>query len=362
MGNKTLHKKFIALSFIISIILHLTLIYGFSQFRIFRLLDFVSHSFTVNLEEDAYPAYDLTKAPSPSALWKNSSHEQLQKEERLPPPKSGEADSGSFHNDESDEGVELAGPSPVQDTGPADQVHASVASAPLSEYLPPKEPLPRITPVKNEKFTYSISWIGIKVGTAFLEAVRVNNILRITSEVHSAPFLSTFYEVNDRAESWVVDEKPFNFRIKQHEGKYRSNKETIFDPERGTVTFFNYLQNFKDEHPMANGIAWDLISGFYYLRTQTLKVGESAYIDVFDSNKFYKAKIEVLREEKIIGPDNIAIDTIVIKPSLESEGLFQRKGDILIWLTNDPRKIPVRVSTEVVVGTVTAELQGLEIK
>jgi hypothetical protein len=51
---------------------------------------------------------------------------------------------------------------------------------------------------------------------------------------------------------------------------------------------------------------------------------------------------------------------VVVKPVLKSEGLFHHKGDILVWLTDDEKKIPVKVETKVPIGTVRAELKRVE--
>jgi len=214
----------------------------------------------------------------------------------------------------------------------------------------------------KEKLFFDIYWLGIYVGKAILEASHDNGILRITSQAYSAPFISAFYKVEDHAESLIIEGIPVSFRIKQREGRYRSDKETIFDMSNRIVTYFNYLKGFKDEHIMKNGFTWDVISGFFYLRTQPLDVGKTIFIDIFDSNKFYKAKVEVLRKEKIEIPNRGEVSTVIVKPELQSEGLFQRKGDVLIWLTDDEKKIPVRVQTKVPVGNVVAELKDSEIK
>jgi len=50
--------------------------------------------------------------------------------------------------------------------------------------------------------------------------------------------------------------------------------------------------------------------------------------------------------------------TIVIKPNMKSEGIFDRKGDIYIYLTDDKRHIPVLIRTKVAVGYIEAELVG----
>ena len=65
--------------------------------------------------------------------------------------------------------------------------------------------------------------------------------------------------------------------------------------------------------------------------------------------------MQVLRREKIALPLG-TFETIVVKPLMKSEGIFSRKGDILIWLTDDAKHIPVQMQTKVVVGSITATL------
>ena len=214
----------------------------------------------------------------------------------------------------------------------------------------------------REKLSFDIYWLGIYAGTAVLESSNENGMVRIISQVHSAPFVSAFYKVEDYIESLVKDGMPSNLRIRQREGKYKSDKETIFDMDNKKVTFYNYLKGNRSEHALNNEVVWDLLSGFYYLRDQRLEVGKTVYIDVFDSNKFFKAEISVLRKETISVPNLGEVSTVIVKPELKSEGLFQRSGDILIWLTDDDKKIPVKVETKVPVGTIIANLSNLEIR
>jgi len=209
----------------------------------------------------------------------------------------------------------------------------------------------------NEKFFYDIYWLGIYAGKATIETSLDKETLRISSKVNSASFISAFYKVEDYAESLVRDGKAVHFRIKQREGKYRSDKETIFDISNRKVIYFDYLKGKKKEHGI-DGIIWDVISGFYYLRTQPLVIGKVIYIDVFDSNKFLKAEVSVLRKEKIKVSGIGEVATVVVKPDLKSEGLFHRKGDIFIWLTDDEKRVPVKVETKVPIGKVVAELKN----
>jgi len=214
----------------------------------------------------------------------------------------------------------------------------------------------------KEKLSFDIYWLGIYAGNAVLESSNENGVMRIITQVHSAPFVSAFYKVEDYIESLVKDGMPSNLRIRQREGRYKSDKETIFDMNDKKIIFYNYLKGNRSEHALNNEVVWDLLSGFYYLRDQRLEVGKTVYIDVFDSNKFFKAEISVLRKEKIDVPNLGEVSTVIVKPELKSEGLFQRTGDILIWLTDDEKKIPVKVETKVPVGNIVANLSNLEIR
>jgi hypothetical protein len=218
----------------------------------------------------------------------------------------------------------------------------------------------RLLKSAKEKLYFEIYWIGIYVGKAVLEAVNEEGNVKITSQVHSAPFISTFYTVEDYAESLVLNGMPSFFKIKQREGRKRGHKETFFDIGNQKVRHINHIKNTNDEHLLNTANVWDIMSGFYYLRTQKLSVGETVFINIFDSNKFYQAEVHVLRKEKITMSDEKEIDAVVVKPILKSEGLFQNKGDISVWLTDDEYKTPLRVETEVPIGRVIAELKSIE--
>jgi hypothetical protein len=254
-------------------------------------------------------------------------------------------------------------------TGPEDLTDGEGDEGPvkLAKYIPPERGVlshvagraPGIINFKREKFSYDIFWLGIYVGKAVLEAVDEGGVVRITSQVHSAPVISALYKVEDYAESRVKDGRPSNFRIRQHEGRYRSDKETIFDADGGKIIYYDYLKGLKDVHPVTGGIFWDVISGFYYLRTKGLESEKKVFVDIFDSNKVLNAEISVLGRERVKFGEG-EIEAIIVRPVLKSEGLFQNKGDIRIWLSSDENRMPLKVETKVSIGKVTAELKQVE--
>ncbi len=218
----------------------------------------------------------------------------------------------------------------------------------------------------SESFRYDLTWMGVKAGEARLEFIEDGDSLRIVSRAESAKWLSVFYKVDDRVESvvlkknnpskgdinWVAD----RYRLKIREGRHRRDKEMIFDPENGTVLYINHLENKKETYPVPEN-TFDPLSGFFLLRKRPLEVNRPVHVTIFDSNKVWDVRVDVMKREEVETPAG-KFRTIVIKPNLKSEGIFDRKGAIYIYLTDDKRHIPVLIRTKVAVGYIEAELVG----
>ena len=214
-----------------------------------------------------------------------------------------------------------------------------------------------------EKLIFDLTWTGVKAGTATIEIVNDKGRARIISTAHSADWVSVFYTVDDRIESLLRNEQagvfiglPENYRVKLREGRHRRDKELIFDQANKQVTYIDHLSTKKKTFKI-DGKTFDALASFYYIRTLKLDVGKSVYVDIFDSKKLWNVEVQVLRREKVktkLGQ----FDTLVIKPLMKSEGIFNRKGDMYIWLTDDLKRIPVKMETKVAIGSITATLVG----
>ncbi|MCK5427512.1 MAG: DUF3108 domain-containing protein [Thermodesulfovibrionia bacterium] len=210
-----------------------------------------------------------------------------------------------------------------------------------------------------EKFTYNVYWAGIRAGNASLELEDSPDGVTITSRAVSAQFISIFYRVEDLAQSILYPNGyPSLYVLKIHEGRHRRDKATYFnikpDNETQQIIYNNKLDNetveFNFERP-----AFDPLSGLYEIRKRQLEVGRSEFIDIFDSKKLWNVEVQVLRKERITTPVG-EFNTIVIKPIMQSEGIFMKKGDIYIWLTDDEKKIPAMIKSKVKIGSFVAKL------
>jgi len=213
-----------------------------------------------------------------------------------------------------------------------------------------------------EKLVYDLTWTGIKAGTATQEIAADKGEIKIVSIARSADWITVFFPVEDRIES-ILTATPDStlglsksYSMKTREGKHRRDREVQFNHAKGIAYYKDNLNGEKSELPIA-AATLDTLSSFYFVRTLKLEVGKSVFLTILDNKKTWKVEVQVLRKEKIktsLG----TFDTIVIKPLMQSEGIIDKKGEMLIWLTDDTRLLPVKMKTKVKIGSVTATLVG----
>jgi hypothetical protein len=208
-----------------------------------------------------------------------------------------------------------------------------------------------------ERLEFDLRWYGIKGGSSRMEVRREGKGgFLILSTTRSADWVSVFYPVRDRVESRLEKGLPVKYHLRLREGKRRKDREVLFMRALKKALYIDHLEGKRKEFDVPDGVH-DPLSALYHARLQDLRVGEPVFVPVFDSKRVWNVKVEVLRKERVRVPAG-TFDTILIKPLLKSEGIFSRKGDIYIWLTDDEKRVPVKVRSKVKIGSVTAELTG----
>lgn len=211
----------------------------------------------------------------------------------------------------------------------------------------------------NKKFVYYVYWAGIRAGKAVMDYESTADNIKIRTHATSATVITLFYKVDDVAESILYpDGYPIKHTLVVRQGRHRRHKIIEFGRQKNSmpqkVTYQNLLDKTLTEHYLDRP-AYDSLSAFFELTRRPLTVGTSEYIDVFDSNKLYNAEVKVLGKERVRVPAG-EFDTILVKPILKSEGIFLKKGDMYIWVTDDDRKLPVLFKSKVRIGHFTVKL------
>jgi len=240
-----------------------------------------------------------------------------------------------------------------------------------AETDPGQKPIHNVVTVNHafspgERLTYLISWSNIiDAGTAVMEVKEEKQTdgkkaYRLVSTARSSGLVSRFYKVNDMIESIIDPERVYSlsYRLDQSHGKRKKKREMTFNPAEGTVVVVDAdgRQNTFSTPP---GVL-DPLSSLYYVRTrQDFIVGKPIFIDVNEDGKNWAVEVQTIGREKIktsFGKFN----TIKVKTYPRYEGVFQHKGEIYIWFTDDERKIPVLMKSEITIGSIMATLIAMQ--
>ena len=213
---------------------------------------------------------------------------------------------------------------------------------------------------RREKLSYQISMLGVPVGNAVLEATNNNGELRITSSAKSNATISFFYPIDNATETRMFSGRYVTTTIRQREGRYQRDIGFTLCFSEKNIFWADRLKKRYTNQPMPNEDVLDVITGFYFLRNQSLEVGRTLVLNLFDSNAYAPTTVHILRRERVKLPGLREADTLVIRPELRTDGFFRRAGEVLVWLTDDDYKVPVRLETTIDIGRVTAELVSAE--
>jgi hypothetical protein len=217
--------------------------------------------------------------------------------------------------------------------------------------------------VPGERLEYVLKWGGIAAGDSIMEVVEGETVdgvplYQVISTAKSRSLVDVFYKVRNRYETHIhpLDGLTRKYVFNMNEGGKRKRRVLLFDQDRHIVTRIvreeGQTQSRIYEIPEASH---DNLSSLYAMRNMDFTVGDSLVIRVFEGKKNWELVIDVLAEEEIEVKAG-KFRTMKIHPKLKFEGIFRRKGELHIWMTDDERHMPVLMKSKVNVGSINAEL------
>lgn len=214
----------------------------------------------------------------------------------------------------------------------------------------------------GERLVFSVEYGIVKAGTSTLsvngpEEYEGLQAYRIVSTAQSNPAFSSFFRVEDRHEALldIVQLHTLRFYKSLSEGDFSHEERVLYDQDAG----FAYYPEESDPEKQVSEIpphSLDILSALYYARTLDLNVGDVYYFDCHADNNNYPLKVTVLREERIRVPAG-EFDCVVVTPELNSSVIFEQKGVLYVWLTNDERHMPVLMRSAIVIGEIATLLE-----
>lgn len=210
----------------------------------------------------------------------------------------------------------------------------------------------------GERLVYDITWMGVHGGEAVLRAWDDGPVLTVSFVARSIGWVRSLYRVDDNSLSFfdTAALRSGGVDIRISEGSYTKRKRIEFDHGRG-VAIYRVDDEEPKEYPIDPG-THDAFSVMYAYRAarERVRVGEELIFPVFDDRKKYALRIHALRRERILLKGGY-VNTVVAEPSLMSEGIFQRRGKMTIWFSDDKAFAPVMMRSKIILGSFWATLR-----
>ena len=213
----------------------------------------------------------------------------------------------------------------------------------------------------DETFQYDVSWSGgIKISELRLRITRTakdQDSFEIHARVTDYGTFRFFYPVDDTFVTLVQGEQrlPVRYEVEQKEGRgYKAHRLSLYDQERNLV---RYRKNDEPEQQFVMaGKAHNEFSSFFFTRVLPFTPNTSVIVPTFADEKRHEVVVTPRQwtrfEETLLGP----VDVIEVLPRMTFKGLYDKSGDTVIWFTDDACRMPVRIRSKILIGSLTAEL------
>ena len=208
----------------------------------------------------------------------------------------------------------------------------------------------------GERLDFDVYYGPLKAGSATMEVgpvstLRGREVLRLTSTARSGRVISAFFPVRDRVHSYLDVEalRPLRFEKHLREGRYECDRVVDFYHGEGVALSGDRTIEITER-------TMDALSALYWVRTEPLPPGRTLWVASTSSREPYDLRVDVTHRETLRTPAG-EFDCVVVEPHLARDGgIFDHKGRMWIWLTDDALHLPVQMVTEVAIGSIRAVL------
>jgi len=243
----------------------------------------------------------------------------------------------------------------IGNSPPAAQAAAPAPPPASAATTPPAAPLALAT---DESMEFKVDWAGLPVGKARIWVGQpAGRLVPVFLQAQTAGLVG-FVTVRQMLVSNLDADTglPRSSTLDAVEpGDYRHSDMVRYDREAGRATVRQkgrYDNTYELEVPPGT---LDFVALVFRLRSLPLEPGQQLQFPVLSGRKVTTVTTEVLGRERLQVKAG-AFDTIKVKVPTGFDGKFQEKSPTYLWLSDDARRLVVRISTDFAVGRGHADL------
>jgi hypothetical protein len=217
----------------------------------------------------------------------------------------------------------------------------------------------------GERIVFRISYAHLTGGRATLSVAGAPGeaTLRFTADAKSEGFFAWLFHfrVDDHTVARFDPVQGCSLGIEKHlrEGKAARDQVVVIDPRTGVADVRD--RKIKETRFELEPCPLDVLSALYVARMRGVSEKEPLLLPAFDNGKRYVLQVRFIGRDRLDLPPPLgqSVSTIIVEPQLaEGTGLFVKKGRLILWLTDDARRLPVRMKSKVALGSVGADVES----
>lgn len=264
----------------------------------------------------------------------------------------------------------------AKETGPA------LVAEPVVRRLPDWEPnegfdlaspngrTPSRVPFRvGEKVVLEVSWSVFSAGTLSFETRRLAQVngrpaYEFYGTAKTYTVFDKVYSVDDwfkiyfDSETWL----PLSQIFSANETGLIRQSRSLFDWKAGQARFWDKKITRQTDRLEETSKEWALLpwsqgafSALFYLRAFRYEPGAEARFRVTHEQEDLLLSVKALRREEITTKAGV-FKTLVLRPTATKDGQPKDIGEIDIWVTDDDRKLIVRIHSKLRFGTLKADV------
>ena len=217
----------------------------------------------------------------------------------------------------------------------------------------------------GEKLVYEISYFGIAAGYITLEYEGDINMdgevmIKIKGIVKTSKFFSLFYNIEDIVDLYAFRSsfKPYRINLNLKEGGKKKEENILYDYSSGECVHSRKGKVYRTPVPPE---IQDAFSSIYYFRKFLPQEQNVVTFNVYSSRKVWTLEAPIISRETLNTPVG-EFKSFMIKPVTRFEGILQAKGDVIIWFSDDEKRIPLKLSAKIKLGSLEGNLMEYRLR
>jgi hypothetical protein len=227
---------------------------------------------------------------------------------------------------------------------------------------------PKYLPFEGgERALYRATWNGmLSVASAEIQTtpklVDGKKVIQVRVDAKTSGALDMIWKMRDTISSTfdAVALTPAHFVFSQRENAKVIDTDARFD-QRTKRWAVNRQQVGKlaKNYQFESNNTLDPITAVYLARSTEYKVGDKLYFKVFGGRYQYLLELFVEKKEPVEMESGKTIEAYRIVPRIQNitkRGYAERVNEAVIWISADERRVPIKMSSKVIFGSVYLEL------